>query len=97
MNVNGINVEMPQLSVNKPEKKSEAAPGGFARNIVDAVNKVNKKQVEADSAVENMLTGKSRNIHETMIAMEKADISMKLMVKVRNEALDSYKRILTMK
>lgn len=97
MNINGINVELPQLSVNKSGKKSDSTAGDFGKSIVDAVNKVNEKQVEADSAVENMLTGKSKNIHETMIAMEKADISMKLMVKVRNEALDSYKRILTMK
>ena len=37
-----------------------------------------------------------RNIHETLIAVEKADISLKYMMNVRNKLLDAYREVMQM-
>lgn len=95
MKVNGINVEMPKLTIEQGKNK-KAEDKGFGNVLLDAVNDVNQSMVDANTAVENMLTGKSRNIHETMVALEKADVNLKLMTNIRNKALESYNTIMRM-
>ncbi len=94
MQISGINVELPKLSV---ERKEEAQKGsGFAETMSKAISEVNAMQVESNKSVEQMLTGDNRNIHETMVALEKADISLKLLSSVRNKALEAYNTIMRM-
>jgi flagellar hook-basal body complex protein FliE len=67
----------------------------FGAAIKEAVEKVNKADKEADSSVIDLLQDKA-DIHETMIALQKADISMRLLLAVRNKVLDAYKEIMHM-
>ncbi len=86
-------------SMAKPQaqaKPAAEAGGAFAEALGSALNDVNKLQVEADRAVEKMQTGESKNIHEVMISMEKADISMRLTVQMRNKVLEAYQEIMRM-
>ncbi len=50
----------------------------------------------ADQTILKANTGESVDLHEMMIAMEKADISLRLMVQVRNNAIDAYQEIMRM-
>ena len=50
----------------------------------------------ADQKIEDLATGKSSNLHETMIAVEKADIALRLMVQVRNKMIDAYQEVMKM-
>jgi flagellar hook-basal body complex protein FliE len=50
----------------------------------------------ADQAVLQANTGEDVNLHHLMISMEKADISLRLMVQVRNKAIDAYQEIMRM-
>ncbi|OQX20566.1 MAG: flagellar hook-basal body complex protein FliE [Desulfobulbaceae bacterium A2] len=51
-------------------------------------------EVNADKQVQEMHAGGTRDIHEVMIAMEEADISLRLLVQVRNKALEAYQEIM---
>jgi flagellar hook-basal body complex protein FliE len=62
----------------------------------DAVNAVNTAHKEADKKMQELATGKSQNIHETMIAAEKADVALRLMVQVRNKVIEAYQEIMRM-
>jgi len=80
-----------------PEKtKSKAEEASFARILQDSIQEVNKLQKEADKSVKKLLTGSNKGIHETMIALEKADISFRLMMQIRNKILDAYEEIMRM-
>ncbi|MES2767783.1 MAG: flagellar hook-basal body complex protein FliE [Bdellovibrionota bacterium] len=68
----------------------------FADSLKKAVNTVDSLQKDADVKMQELATGKSQNIHETMIAAEKADIALKLMVQVRNKIIDAYQEIMRM-
>ena len=70
--------------------------GGFAKALGEALDSVSRSQAEADLAVEQLQTGESRNLHEIMIAMEKADISLKLAVQMRNKVLEAYQEVMRM-
>ncbi len=68
----------------------------FAATLKDAVTSVNTAQKESDVKMQELATGKSQNIHETMIAAEKADIALRLMVQVRNKMIEAYQEMMRM-
>ena len=70
--------------------------GTFSDALRDAVEQVNTDQVRADNAIQEFVSGKTKNIHETMLAIERAELSLKMMTQVRNKVLDAYKEIMRM-
>ena len=50
-------------------------------------------QVEGEKAMSDIATGSVKDLHQAAIAIDKAEISMKLMLEVRNKALSAYKEI----
>lgn len=79
-----------------------AAPGdtksskSFTEFLADSITSVNDLQSQANKAIEELVTGKSKNIHETMLAVEKADIAFRTMNQVRQKVIDAYKEIMRM-
>jgi flagellar hook-basal body complex protein FliE len=77
-----------------------AAPGADGKNFSDllrnSVDQVNEYQHQADSAIKELVAGRTKNIHETMLTIERADTSLKMMMQVRNKILDAYKEIMRM-
>lgn len=73
---------------------SGAKGGGFADVLKDSIEKVNAIQGEADQAIKGLSTGQVNNIHETMIAIEKANLSFNMMVQVRNKLVSAYEEIM---
>ena len=72
-------------------------PGkSFADTLKDAVQNVNAAQKDADVKMQDLATGKNNNIHDVMLSAEKADISLKLMVQVRNKIIEAYQEIMKM-
>ena len=69
--------------------------GGFADVIKQAVKRVNDMEQDADRSVQHLVTGQG-GIHETMIALQKADISLRLLLQIRNKALDAYREVMRM-
>lgn|SRR5690554_5542409 len=72
------------------------AASGFEETLKKVVSEVNRAQVESDRAVESLHAGGTKNLHEVMIAMEKADISLRLMTQMRNKAVEAYQEIMRM-
>lgn len=72
-------------------------PGvGFIDMLAKTLDRVNQDQIEADHSIKNLVAGRSKNIHETMLTVERADLSLKLMMQVRNKLLDAYREIMRM-
>ena len=67
--------------------------GSFGKIVSQAIDDVNKQMTEAGKSVEALTTGVNKNIHGTMISMEKASISFQLMAQVRNKIIDAYKEV----
>ena len=71
------------------------AGDSFAEALGKAVGDVEKLQVGADRSAEQVALG-GGNLHETALAMEKADVAMRLAMKVRNKLVDAYQDIMRM-
>ncbi|MGD9970668.1 MAG: flagellar hook-basal body complex protein FliE [Sulfuricurvum sp.] len=65
----------------------------FAQELRNALNNVNEMQVDGEKAMSDIATGSVKDLHQAAIAIDKAEISMKLMLEVRNKALNAYKEI----
>ena len=76
-------------SVGLDEKNSETFTNVIMKTI-DTVDQTNKK---ADVVVSELATGKNVDIHQAMIAIEKADISFQFMMQVRNKLVSAYQEI----
>jgi flagellar hook-basal body complex protein FliE len=74
---------------------AKAAPG-FGEMLKESLNEVNKMQLDADKSVEDLATGKNKNIHETMIAISQADMAFRMTMQVRNKVVDAYQEIMRM-
>ncbi len=68
----------------------------FSDILKKSVETANEYQHQADTAINQMVSGKTKNIHETMLALERADVSLKLVMQVRNKILDAYREIMRM-
>ncbi|MCY4524771.1 MAG: flagellar hook-basal body complex protein FliE [Halobacteriovoraceae bacterium] len=68
----------------------------FGELLLDSINKVNELQKTADTSIEKLVSGKTKNIHETMLAVEKADIAFRTMNQLRMKVIDSYREIMKM-
>jgi len=68
----------------------------FVSTLSAAIGDVNKLHQEADRAVRELASGKDKDIHNTMIALEKAAVSFQLMMQVRNKIISAYETIMRM-
>lgn len=87
-------VRIDPASISEAGKKTggSGAAGGFEKML----NETTQRLKEADNAIVQSNTGGSADLHDVMIAMEKADISLRLLVQVRNKAVDAYQEIMRM-
>jgi flagellar hook-basal body complex protein FliE len=95
-----LGLRIDQLSTRQApgvEKAPETGgAGSFFETLEKSMEEVNASQVEADGAIKDLMAGKSKNIHETMLAIQKADLSLKTMMQVRNKILEAYKEVMRM-
>jgi flagellar hook-basal body complex protein FliE len=78
------------------KKQPVSAIDGAGKFFGELVNKVNDMSLQSDQAIQKLATGENRNLHETMIAVEKSSISFLFMSQVRNKALEAYQEVMRM-
>jgi flagellar hook-basal body complex protein FliE len=73
---------------------SEASP--FSDLLTDAVVQINQLEDQARTAVDRMLTGAGVDIHQAMIATQKASMAFELALAVRSKAVQAYQSVMGM-
>ncbi len=68
----------------------------FADVLKDSISKVGELEKEADSEVQKLAKMETQDIHNTMIAVEKADLSFQMMMQIRNKIINAYEEIMRM-
>ncbi len=87
-----------QLKSLSPPQQAPVQKFGekFGEALKNSIAEVNQAQLSADRATEQVAAGDSKNLHEAMIKLEQADISLRLMVQMRNKAVEAYQEIMRM-
>jgi flagellar hook-basal body complex protein FliE len=88
------NIESPgKGAINTALKETNTS---FSETLNRAIKDVNSLQSEAGKAVEQIISGQPVDLHDVMIAVEKAKTSFELLMEVRNKTLDMYREIMRM-
>jgi flagellar hook-basal body complex protein FliE len=91
----GAITTMPDSTIS-PLTSAGSGGANFVNVLQNAVDEVNGKMQAADAAKSGLLTGDTTNIHQAMIAMQESNISLSLMVEVRNKLVESYQELMRM-
>lgn len=68
----------------------------FGEFLNSAIEQVNGLQQESDKLNEALAMGLTDNLHQVMIASEKASLAMQFTMQVRNKVMDAYQEIMRM-
>lgn len=77
-------------------KKTASGGPGFSDLLKNAVESVNTMQHEAGRLEDAVAKGENVNIHQAVIAGEKAGLSFQLLMQVRNKMIDAYQEVMRM-
>lgn len=100
MAVNSIFSSLPTMSLAKPEANLQPttyeAQQNFGSYLKEAINDVNKTQVQSDVLTQKLILGQDVELHEVMIAAQKAAITLNATMEVRNKVVEAYQEIIRM-
>lgn len=66
---------------------------GFGSVLKGAMEQVGQLNQNAQQQVGELLQGDRQDIHNVMIAVEKADVTFQLMMQLRNKILNAYQEV----
>jgi flagellar hook-basal body complex protein FliE len=85
---------LERLVPGSPRAKEDPL-GDFKKILSNSLESTDRTLKEADQSTQEMILGK-QDIHQTMIALERANLSLRLMVQVRNKMMTAYDEIMRM-
>jgi len=91
-NINGIS-GVSTADLLKQKDQVQSGGEAFAQHLKSALNDVNELQETKETAMADMATGQVKDLHQAALAIGKAETSMKLMLEIRNKALNAYKEL----
>lgn len=95
--MNTINaLQRAPLAQTQNVSSPKEASGDFGSMLKDAIQQVNKTQVDSEQMSNKLMTGQVQDVHEVMLAAQKASLSLNLTVEVRNKVIESYQEIMRM-
>ena len=92
---NGNSIERLDRMDRALESPGADKTKSFGTELGKAIGEVDKLQTEADVQADAVAHG-AGNIHEMALALEKADVAMRLAMRVRNKLVDTYNEIMRM-
>ncbi|RFU71282.1 flagellar hook-basal body complex protein FliE [Peribacillus saganii] len=68
----------------------------FASVLQESIEKVNQAQAESDKMTTKMARGENVDLHQVMIASQKASVTLQTTLEVRNKVVEAYQEIMRM-
>lgn len=101
VNMSGVNFDS-KMFLNQVNNKTipstnedlnEENKVNFEDVLKNTVHKVNDVQVKANEDIEALIKGEDITMHDVMLSMQEAQVSMQLMLEMRNKLYDAYKEL----
>jgi flagellar hook-basal body complex protein FliE len=94
ISIGGRMAPSPSATAGRALEAKKTAPADFGSILGGMINNVDTLQQKANGEIAKVQLDKSGSIHEVMIAMEKADISFRTMMLMRNKLLEAYQEVM---
>ncbi|MDH4062958.1 MAG: flagellar hook-basal body complex protein FliE [Acidobacteriota bacterium] len=72
-----------------------ASSSGFADSLIGMLESADRTAGDANTAIANMVRG-TGDVHEAMIALQRAETALQLTVQVRNKLMQAYQDVMRM-
>ncbi len=100
MSTNSINDALAKLQslqgkLNQLEGQSTEKGSGFDKLLEETIGQVTSLQKDAEKAIKELTSGDG-DVVQAMISMQKAEVSFRTMVEVRNKLVSAYEEIMRM-
>jgi flagellar hook-basal body complex protein FliE len=99
--MSGVTPISPELLRIAATESPTAAPrasatggAGFSEILNKVVTEADGAQKASDAVLNDFMNGKGGSPHEVMLALNKADLSFRMMLEVRNKLLDAYQEVM---
>jgi flagellar hook-basal body complex protein FliE len=89
-------IDASRLSINRTQSVDRVTAPGFSEMFEKFVRGVDQKKKISAQATQDLILGKSDNVHEAMVKSEESKLAFNLMIEVRNKLVDSYKELMRM-
>jgi flagellar hook-basal body complex protein FliE len=83
-------------AVPRIQDKEPAGGADFGKILSDAVNAVEQHRVQAEEATNRFLSGETEEIHNLILAGQRAEIAFEAFVQVRNKVVQAYQEVMRM-
>ena len=91
-NIFSNEVTNKSIPVNDTDNSNDKVD--FGEVLKDAVNKVNDEQINANNDIESLIKGDNNiTMHQVMLSSQESQMSMQLMIEIRNKLYDAYKEL----
>jgi flagellar hook-basal body complex protein FliE len=67
----------------------------FKEALTQSIRDVNQKLVQGDQSAQEMMLGK-KDVHQAMMDLEQANLSLRLLIQIRNKIISAYEEIMRM-
>lgn len=98
--MNGIKITPPIIPPSFPTGPAGKIPSeekeGFGDMLKNAIESIDGLQQEAGVAQDEFVKGEAAELHQVMIAAEKAGISFDLLLEIRRRLVEAYQDIIRM-
>ena len=82
---------LPSLPLQASNHAAGAEP--FKNVLLEAIDQVNSMQSQANEAVQQLVTGGDVNPAEVLTSLQKADMSFRMMLQIRNKLVAAYQEV----
>lgn len=103
MAINSVSLATPTVDtteqtklVNQKANTPYEAQKTFSETLKNAISAVNNQQIQSDEITNKLINGENVDLHEVMIAAEKANVTLNATVEVRNKVIEAYQEIMRM-
>jgi flagellar hook-basal body complex protein FliE len=92
----GVIAPIPNIAAEAAQNAGEVSPSNFKDLLKKALTDLNASQVGANDAIKSLATGGEENLHDVIIAMEKASMTLQYGIQIRNKVLEAYQSVIQM-
>ena len=84
------------IPIDKTTPTDRVTAPGFAQMFENFIKGVDQKKKISKRETQDLILGRSDNIHEAVVKSQEAGVAFNLMIEVRNKLVESYKELMRM-
>ena len=96
MRVSNVGIQNLGRNYSNSNNFGQDKKADFQSVITDHLTKVSAMESDANKKTQDFVIGKSDNLHEIIVAGEKAKLALEFTVEIRNKIVNAYKEIMRM-